>query len=131
SLGAINMEQVNAYKQGVVDRLFKGLTGLVKSRKVTMIEGHGRLVGPDSVEVNGQRYTGKNVVLATGSYSRSLPGLEIGGKVMTSDQALELDRVPKSVVVLGGGVIGVEFASVWKSFGADVTIIEALPSLIP
>ncbi len=131
TLGAIHMDQVNAYKQGVVDRLYKGLQGLVKSRKVTMIEGHGRLSGPDSVDVNGTRYTGKNIVLATGSYARSLPGLEIGGKVMTSDQALELDHVPASVVVLGGGVIGVEFASVWTSFGAKVTIVEALPSLVP
>ncbi len=70
-------------------------------------------------------------MLATGSYARSLPGLEIGGRVITSDQALALDHVPSSVVVLGGGVIGVEFASVWKSFGADVTIVEALPRLVP
>ena len=74
---------------------------------------------------------GKNVILATGSYSRSLPGLELGGRVITSEQALELNFVPKKVAVLGGGVIGVEFASVWKSFGADVTIIEALPHLVP
>lgn len=130
-LDSIDMSKVNSYKQGIIDRLYKGLQGLVKSRKVTMIEGHGRLAGPDAVEVGGTRYTGKNIVLATGSYARSLPGLEIGGRVMTSDQALELDYVPKSVIVLGGGVIGVEFASVWKSFGADVTVIEALPHLVP
>ncbi len=127
----IDMVKVNEYRDGVVGRLYKGLQGLVKSRNVTFVEGAGRLVGPKTVEVNGEQYTGENVVLATGSYSRSLPGLEISGRVMTSDQALNLDYVPKSVIVLGGGVIGVEFASVWKSFGADVTIIEALPHLVP
>ncbi|WP_225754631.1 dihydrolipoyl dehydrogenase [Actinotalea sp. Marseille-Q4924] len=127
----IDIEKVNAYKDGVVGRLYKGLQGLVKAHGVTYVEGYGKLVGADVVEVDGQPYQGKHIVLATGSYSRSLPGLEIEGRVMTSDQALTLDRVPKSVVILGGGVIGSEFASVWKSFGADVTIIEALPNLVP
>ncbi len=131
TLESIDMDNVNKYKDGVVDRLYKGLQGLVKARKVTLIEGHGTLVGPDALEVRGERYTAKHIVLGTGSYARSLPGLEIGGRVMTSDQALTLDVVPKSVIVLGGGVIGVEFASVWKSFGADVTIVEALPHLVP
>src|SRR5690606_10172926 len=72
-----------------------------------------------------------DVVLATGSYSRSLPGLDIGGRILTSEQALALDVVPERVLVLGGGVIGVEFASVWRSFGAEVTVIEALPHLVP
>jgi len=129
-LNGIDMAGVNAYKEGVISRLYKGLQGLVKSRKVTLIEGHGRLVAQDTIEVDGQQVKGKNIVLATGSYARSLPGLEIGGRVVTSDQALHLDYVPKSVVVLGGGVIGVEFASVWKSFGADVTVIEGLPHLV-
>ncbi len=127
----IDMPAVNAYKQGVIDRLYKGLQGLVKSRKVTMIDGHGTLVGPDAIEVRGVRYTGKNIVLGTGSYARSLPGLEIGGRVMTSDQALEMDWVPQTAIVLGGGVIGVEFASVWTSFGTKVTVVEALPHLAP
>ena len=83
------------------------------------------------VEVNGQRYEGKNIVLATGSYAKSLPGLEIAGRIMTSDQALTMDYVPNSAIILGGGVIGVEFASVWKSFGVDVTVIEGLPRLVP
>ena len=127
----IDMVKVNEYRDGVVGRLYKGLQGLVKSRNVTFVEGTGRLVGPKTVEVNGEQYTGENVVLATGSYAKSLPGLDIGGRIMTSDQALNLDYVPKSVIVLGGGVIGVEFASVWKSFGADVTVVEALPHLVP
>ncbi|NYI41190.1 dihydrolipoyl dehydrogenase [Demequina lutea] len=127
----IDMPAVNAFKQGVVDRLYKGLQGLVKSRKVTVIDGHGTLVGPDAIEVRGVRYTGKNIVLGTGSYARSLPGLDIGGRVITSDQALEMDWVPQTAIVLGGGVIGVEFASVWTSFGAKVTVVEALPHLAP
>ena len=131
SLEGIDINAVNAYKQGVVDRLYRGVQGLVKSRGVTVIEGKGRLVGPDAIEVNGERYTGRNIVLATGGYARSLPGLEIGGRVITSDEALELDTVPASAIVLGGGVIGVEFASVWTSFGAKVTIVEALPHLVP
>ncbi len=132
SLEGIDMAGVNAYKDGVVSRLFKGLTGLVRGRGITVIEGEGRLTGPREVTVDGTTYAGDHVVLATGSASRSLPGLEIDGtRVITSDHALRLDRVPQSVVVLGGGVIGCEFASVWRSFGAEVTILEALPRLVP
>ncbi|WP_028922752.1 dihydrolipoyl dehydrogenase [Pseudonocardia acaciae] len=135
SLAGIDMAGVNTYKDGVVGRLYKGLQGLVASRGITYVEGSGTFVtsggGAGAVEVNGDRYTGDNVVLATGSYARSLPGLEIGGRIITSDQALTLNEVPKRVVVLGGGVIGVEFASVWRSFGAEVTVVEALPRLVP
>lgn len=131
SFEGIDMPGVLAYQDGVVNRLFKGLTGLVRSRGITVIEGAGRLTGPREVTVDGTAYTGRSVVLATGSYSRTLPGLEIDGeRVITSEHALRLDRVPSSVVVLGGGVIGCEFASVWRSFGAEVTIVEALPRLI-
>ena len=131
TFNSIDMTGVNAYKDGVVSKLHKGLQGLVKSRNITFIEGHGKLVAKDTIEVNGARYTGKNVLLATGSYARTLPGLDIDGKkVITSDQAIKMEYVPKSVIVLGGGVIGCEFASVWKSFGADVTIIEGLPHLV-
>ena len=131
SLDGVDMPKVNAYRDGVVGRLYKGLQGLVKSRDVTFVEGAGRLVGPNAVEVNGVTYRGRAVVLATGSYARSLPGLEIGGRIMTSDQALNLDYVPSRAIVLGGGVIGVEFASIWRSFGSEVTIVEALPRLVP
>jgi len=131
TFNSIDMAGVNSYKDGVITKLHKGLQGLVKSRNITFIEGHGKLVSKDTVEVSGTKYTGKNIVLATGSYAKTLPGLEIDGKrVMTSEHAIKLDYVPKSVIVLGGGVIGCEFASVWKSFGADVTIIEGLPHLI-
>jgi dihydrolipoamide dehydrogenase len=131
TFNSIDMTGVNAYKDGVITKLHKGLQGLVKSRNITFIEGHGKLVAKDTIEVNGTRYTGKNILLATGSYARTLPGLDIDGKkVITSDQAMNMEYVPKSVIVLGGGVIGCEFASVWKSFGADVTIIEGLPHLV-
>ncbi len=132
SLDGIDMAGVNTYKDGVVSRLFKGLSGLIKSRGITVIEGEGRLTGPKQVTVDGTDYTGRHVVLASGSYARSLPGLDIDGdRVITSEHALRLESVPASVVVLGGGVIGCEFASVWRSFGAEVTIVEALPRLVP
>jgi dihydrolipoamide dehydrogenase len=131
TFNSIDMAGVNSYKDGVVTKLHKGLQGLVKSRNITYVEGHGKLVAKDTVEVNGTKYTGKNIVLATGSYAKTLPGLDVDGKrVITSEHAIKMDYVPKSVIVLGGGVIGCEFASVWKSFGAEVTIIEGLPHLI-
>jgi dihydrolipoamide dehydrogenase len=132
TLQGIDMAGVNAYKDKVVTRLWKGLEGLIKSRKIDIIQGDGRLVSPTSVQVGDTVYTGAHVVLASGSESRSLPGLAIDGqRVITSDQALTLDHVPTSAVILGGGVIGVEFASVWRSFGAEVTIVEMLPHLLP
>ncbi|MGH3981060.1 MAG: dihydrolipoyl dehydrogenase [Pseudonocardiaceae bacterium] len=131
ALEGIDMGGVNSYKDGVVGRLYKGLQGMIRSRGITSVEGTGTFVGDRTVEVDGQRYTGRDVVLATGSYARTLPDLEIGGRVITSDQAINLDHVPERVVVLGGGVIGVEFASVWRSFGAEVTVVEALPNLVP
>jgi len=128
----IDMPAVNAYRDGVVARLYKGLQGLVKSRKITFVEGHGRLISPTAVEVDGKRLDARHVVLATGSVPKSLPGLDLDGdRVVSSDHALRLEHVPTSVVVLGGGVIGCEFASVWRSFGAEVTIVEALPHLVP
>ena len=119
------------YKDGIINRLYKGLQGLIKSRKIQVVEGEGKFVGPNTVVVGGDRYIGKDVVLATGSYSRTLPGLEIEGRVINSTQGLSLEWVPQTAIVLGGGVIGVEFASTWASFGTKVTIVEALPTLVP
>jgi len=119
------------YKDGIINRLYKGLTGLVKSRGIQTVLGEGRFVGPNTVVVGDDRYIGKDVVLATGSYSRTLPGLEIEGRVINSTQALSLEWIPEKAIVLGGGVIGVEFASTWASFGTEVTIVEALPTLVP
>ncbi len=130
TLDSIDLGAVRSYKDGIVAGKFKGLSGLLKMKKINVIEGEGRLVSQDTIEVNGNRYKGKNIVLATGSTSKTF-GLEIGGRVLTSTEALNMDTMPKSAIVLGGGVIGVEFASVWKSFGVDVTIVEGLPSLVP
>jgi len=130
-LEGIDMNGVNAFKERVVARLYQGLQGLVKSSRITYVEGEGRLVAAHTVEVGGVRYTGKSLVLATGSYARTIPGLEVSARIVTSDQALGLTDVPGRVVIVGGSVIGVEFASVWRSFGAEVTIVEALPSLVP
>ena len=132
TLNSIDMTGVNTYKDGVIAGLYKGLQGLIKSRNVTFIEGTGRLVNQNTIDVNGVSYTGKNIVLATGSYARTIPGLDIDGvRVITSDHGTKMDYIPKSAIVLGGGVIGCEFASVWKSFGVDVTIIEGLTHLVP
>jgi dihydrolipoamide dehydrogenase len=126
----IDMTQVNKYRDSIVDKLYKGLTGLVSSKNITFVQGEGRMTGPKQVTVGTDVYEGKNLVLATGSISKTL-GVEITGRVITSDQALQMDWVPKKVAILGGGVIGVEFASVWRSFGSDVVIIEGLDRLVP
>ncbi|QDE34973.1 dihydrolipoyl dehydrogenase [Microbacterium foliorum] len=131
TLDSIDPAGVRAYREGIVAKKYKGLEGLVKARGITTVSGFGRLNADRSVSVGDDVYVGADVVLATGSYSRTLPGLEIGGRILTSEQALSLDVIPERVLVLGGGVIGVEFASVWRSFGTEVTIIEALPHLVP
>lgn len=127
----IDLAGVSAYREGIISSKFKGLQGLLKARGVQMVDGYGVLTSPTTVQVGDTVVRGKNVVLATGSYSRTLPGLEIGGRIITSEQALTLDYVPRKVIVLGGGVIGVEFSSVWRSWGSEVTIIEGLPHLVP
>ena len=131
NVAGIDMAGVNAFRTNLVAGKHKGLQGLLKANGITVIAGEGRLIAANTVQVGADQIIGKHVVLATGSYSRSLPGLEIGGRVITSEHALELTEVPQKVIVLGGGVIGVEFASVWRSFGAEVTIIEGLPRLAP
>ena len=131
TLAGIDVAAVSTYRQGIIDSKFKGLQGLLKARGITTYDGYGTLTSPNTVQVGDTTITGKNVVLATGSYAKTLPGLEIGGRFLTSEQAITLDYVPNSAIVLGGGVIGVEFSSVWKSWGTDVTIIEGLPRLVP
>lgn len=130
-LHGIDMKKVNAYKDGVVDKLYKGLQGLVKSHKINFVAGTGTLIGANTVQVDDEQYWGRSVVLATGSYPRTIPDLGLSTRVITSDHALTLDEVPERAVVLGGGVIGVEFASIWASLGTQVTIVEALPRLVP
>ncbi|WP_298711224.1 dihydrolipoyl dehydrogenase [Micrococcus sp. 2A] len=129
TLESVDMAKVRDYKDGIVAGKHKGLTGLMKMRKVQVIEGEGKLVSQDEIEVDGTRYKAKNIVLASGSVSKTM-GLPISKKIMTSTEALELDYTPKSAIVLGGGVIGSEFASLWNSFGVEVTIIEGLKNLV-
>ena len=135
SVDKVDLAGVRAYSDGVVARLYKGLTGLVASRGITVVEGEGGLVagaGVPAVRVGGRDLTAPAVVLASGSRTKSLPGVETDGeRVLTSDQALRLETLPTSAVVLGGGVIGVEFASAWRSFGVEVTVVEALDRLVP
>ncbi|MEV7758314.1 dihydrolipoyl dehydrogenase [Microbacterium sp. NPDC089180] len=131
TFSGIDPARVRAYREGIVAKKYKGLEGLISARGIRVVSGEGTLEAGPAVRVGDDLYRGTDVILATGSYSRSLPGLEIGGRVLTSEQALDLDVIPERVVVLGGGVIGVEFASVWRSFGVEVTIVEALPHLLP
>lgn len=130
-LKGIDIERVTAFREGIIAKKFKGLEGLIKAKGITVVAGEGKLSSPTTVTVGDQTLTGKSIVLASGSYAKSLPGLEITGNVITSEQALKLDWIPERVAILGGGVIGVEFASVWRSFGTEVTIIEGLPHLVP
>jgi len=132
SFEGIDIPGVLAYKNKVVERLWKGLQSTIASRKIDTIEGYGKLVSPTQVQVGDTVYEAEHIVLATGSVPRSLPGLDIDGeRVISSDDALNYGRVPSSVIILGGGVIGVEFASVWRSFGSEVTIVEMMPQLLP
>ncbi|QPK93779.1 dihydrolipoyl dehydrogenase [Actinomyces sp. zg-332] len=131
SIENIDMKKVSEYKNSVIEKLYKGLQGLIKARNVTYIEGFGKLHSKNSVIVNGEIIEGKNIVIATGSTTRTLPTLPIDGRIITSDEALQLEFIPKSAIILGGGVIGVEFASVWNSLGSEVTIIEGLNHLAP
>jgi dihydrolipoamide dehydrogenase len=134
AIDKVDLAGVVSYADSVVGRIYRGVSGLISARQITVVQGAGRLTQRDGrsiVTVGDQTYQATNLVLATGSYPRSLPGLKIDGtKILTSEQALRLDRLPTSVIVLGGGVIGVEFASAWRSFGVDVTIVEALPRLV-
>ncbi len=121
---------VNARKAGIVGQLHKGLSGLLRRRKVTVVEGRGRLTADGAVAVGDQTLSGKAIVICAGSTPRSLPGLEVDGqKIITSDHATnsDLDALPERVVVVGGGVIGAEFASVYTDLGVHTTLLEALP----
>src|SRR6476620_8530471 len=132
----LDMNQAQSRK----DRIVKGLTGgvelLFKKNKIDWIKGSGRLAGKGRVEVtDGQQQTltaRKEIIVATGSQPRSVPGIEIDRKrIITSDEAIGLKDIPKSIIVLGSGAVGVEFGSIFRRFGSDVTIIELLPRLVP
>lgn len=126
----VDMAKVLEFQSGIINKMHRGLSGLIKSHKVEFVNARGMLSGVDTVTAGDRVLKGANIVLASGSVTKTL-GMNLGGRIIGSEHALFLDHVPSSVVILGGGVIGVEFASVWKSFGADVTIVEALPHLVP
>ena len=135
TIDKIDLAGIQAYSEAVVGRLYKGLSGLINARRITVVEGRGELVtvaGAVAVQVGDRTLQAASVVLASGSYARTLPGLAVDGeRILTSDHALRLNQLPASAIVLGGGVIGVEFASAWRSFGVEVTVVEALPRLVP
>jgi dihydrolipoamide dehydrogenase len=124
--------RVQQAKTEAVKRLYGGLQSLIKSRRIDTIEGNGALGEKGTILVDGEKVSGRTVVLAPGSYARSLPGLDPDGeRIITSDDALRIETFPKSIAVIGAGAVGVEFASVYRSFGADVTLVEALDRLVP
>jgi dihydrolipoamide dehydrogenase len=131
-LNGIEMAGVHKYMHDVIDKNWKGLSGLIRSRGITVVEQHGTLVGPHAVQAGEHRFTGAAVVLATGSRPLTVPGIvPDGNRILFSDDALGRASVPESAIVLGGGVIGCEFASAWTSLGAAVTIVEARDRLVP
>jgi dihydrolipoyl dehydrogenase len=129
--GEPDWDRVKAFEAKVVDKLVSGLTGVVRARKIDVVRGSARLVEGPAVEVDGHRLDAADVVVATGSSPKLLPGLAVGARIITSDQALFYDSIPSSAVVIGAGAVGLEFASFYRSFGADVTLIEALPRIAP
>jgi dihydrolipoyl dehydrogenase len=132
---AINMTQVHARKDKIVGGLTKGVEFLFKKNKITWIKGTARLAGPgtiDVVEGDKQTLEAKEIIIATGSAPRSVPSVTIDHtRIITSDEAIHLKEVPKSLVILGSGAVGVEFASIYRRFGSAVTIIELLQRLVP
>jgi dihydrolipoamide dehydrogenase len=130
NFGGVDIRAVRDFQDRTVERLYSGLLSLVKKHRITTVAGRGKYVGGRTVVVGDTAYTGGSLVLATGSAPRVVPGISFGQRILSSDDALKLDILPRTAIVLGGGVIGVEFASVWTSFGVDVTIIEALPRLV-
>ncbi len=131
TLGPIDMARVNAFRDEIVAKKHKGLQGLLSHRGIDVVSGEGRLDGPGRIVVGDDVLTAADVVIATGASSKTIPTIPLGDRVITSEQALRLASLPTKVVILGGGVIGVEFASMWRSLGVDVVIVEALPRLVP
>jgi dihydrolipoyl dehydrogenase len=129
--GSPDWDQIRAFEDKTVDKLVKGVTGLVKQRGIEIVQGQARLVAGPAVEIGDRRLEATDVVIATGSRPNLLPGVQIGDRIITSDQALVLDRIPDSAVVIGAGAVGLEFASMYRSFGSEVTLLEALPRLAP
>ncbi|MEO8422503.1 MAG: dihydrolipoyl dehydrogenase [Actinomycetota bacterium] len=129
--GEPDWSAVKAFETAIVDKLVKGVTGLIKARKIDEVHGTAKLVAGPAVEVDGRRLDAGDVIVATGSRPKLLPDVEIGERIITSDQAIWYDSLPSTAIVIGAGAVGLEFASIYRSFGAEVTLIEALPRLAP
>jgi dihydrolipoamide dehydrogenase len=130
--GEPDWSAVKSFEETVVDKLVKGVTGLLAARKIDVVHGPARLVpGSTALDVDGARVEAREIVIATGSAPKMLPDVSITDRIITSDQALWFDRIPESVVVIGAGAVGLEFASFYRSFGTEVTLLEALPRLAP
>jgi dihydrolipoamide dehydrogenase len=129
--GEVDWPKVLDSERHIVDKKVSGLTGLIKARKIDVIQGTGTLLPGPAVQVDGQTVSAADVVLATGSYPRLLPGLEVTDHIITSDQALTRPTLPASAVIIGAGAIGMEFATVYNAFGVKVTVLEALPRIVP
>jgi dihydrolipoamide dehydrogenase len=127
--GRVDWPRVLEVERHIVDKKVSGLTGLIKARKIDVIQGTGKLVPGPAVRVDGQTIRAPDVVLATGSYPRTF--WDLSDRVITSDQALVLDHLPASAVIIGAGAIGMEFATVYNAFGVKVTVLEALPRIVP
>ncbi len=134
----LDMGKVHARKDKIVTGLTKGIEFLFKKNKIDWIKGSARLLGNGKIEISGASgaagavMTAKEIIVATGSSPRSVPGIEIDKKfIITSDQAIHLPAVPKSMAIMGSGAVGVEFASIFRRFGAEITVIELLPRLVP
>jgi dihydrolipoamide dehydrogenase len=132
---ALDMARVQARKDKIIGGITRGVEYLFKKNKIDWVKGTARLAGSGRVEVTGgdsRTLEGKQIIVATGSAPRSVPGIEIDReRIITSDEAIDLKRVPKSIAIMGSGAVGVEFASIYRRFGSDVTLIELLPRLVP
>ncbi len=122
---------IKAFEDRIVDKLVKGVTGLIKAREIDVVRGTASLRPGPTVDVDGRTIAARDVVLASGSRPKLLPGVELTERIITSDEALWYGSLPTSTVVIGAGAVGLEFASLYRSFGADVTLLEALPRLAP
>jgi dihydrolipoamide dehydrogenase len=129
--GSADWDAVKAFEDRMVDKLVSGLTSLIKARKVNVVQGTAVLGSGTSVSVDGQEVSAADVVIATGSSPKLLPGVSITDRIITSDQALTYPSIPTSAVVIGAGAVGLEFASLYRSLGAEVTVLEALPRIAP
>ena len=129
---SLDYPAVVARQKQVVETLYKGLRSTILKHKVKIIKGDGQLVSPTQVAVNGRTLTAKNVIIATGSQPKDIPGMEVDGeRILNSDHLLQLERIPKSILIVGAGAVGCEFASFYTDVGAEVTLIEMMPTIVP